>query len=291
MLRLLPLVLLLLAATASAQPSAADSALVDRFVEALRLDRAAALYTAAADSGEARFLREIAEIPEEEVSEAERAAVPALDFSAGAVGDPARLTAAVREAVFEDLRPALLREAVAGLESPPVRAVVDRLPAVPGLVDPERMARTIPPDERRPFLGALTEDSPPRDSALVAFVDATLAASYPDSLARLSVTLYRDLLPPEVAEATAGFGMPADGADDPELYEEARQFLSLFVIPVYGHRLREADVADVRAATAWYTSAAGTYAIQRAALAVVRLNAEQSAASMIQLYELLPPEE
>ncbi len=245
-MRALALVLFL-SATATAQP-ATDSARVDRVVGALYL------------------------------GEAEQAAAQGLSIGAFAGPfDPADLVPeagavadSVRAVFARDLRPDLLLEALAFLESPAHTRIVSATSVLPGT------AAEAPPASLA-------------DSALAArFAAAAYRASAPDDMQALLVDALFDLLPDD---APPGLRQSLASGLDPSNTPGGQSAMRAVMARAARRSLAGVPEADVVAATAYYASEAGRYVGRATALGTARAQTPVLTRTLRPMFESLgaPP--
>ncbi|WP_412068224.1 TonB family protein [Rubrivirga sp. IMCC43871] len=232
---------LLLATAASAQPSPADSALVDRFIAAndftevrTQLDRMREQVAATAPSPDAAAM--LGEIFD-------------MDFDV--------LRDSIRAELLRDVRPDLLREATAFLEGP----VLPRLTAAASDVsDLAPMALTA--------LAQDPGDRPLADSTLAArYGRAILAANQPEDVQTMVLAAMVELFPPALREQIDALGGPQAFAEMSRQAAGGEDAIAAMMTGISRVVLAEVDPDDIRAVTAYYESEAGLYVSHTAARA------------------------
>ena len=259
--------LALLAPGALAQPSAADSALVDRLVDGLRLDVSVEAMNAMAGSAQ-----ELAGPMPDEMSDMMGDMMSAM-FQI----DQAALEDAVRASVFADYRPELVRQALTFLEGPVFDRMVGALPFAPGAMGPEQMMGMIEDPGDRPLA----------DSLLAAqYARAVVAATQPAELQRITIELMTEAMPASALgffDQMGGLEVLADMGSSGEMADLQLSFM----VPAARVALGEADPDDVRAATAFYESEAGRYVSLRAGIGSLRLQVPAMVEAMAPLFDML----
>ncbi len=234
---------LLLATAAAAQPSAADSALVERFLAAndfaevqTQVDRVREQFIATAPSPEAAAM--LAEIF-------------AMDF--GVMRD------SIRAELLRDVRPDLLRHATAFLEGPVLPRVTE---AARDVADLDPLALTA--------LAHDPGDRPLADSTLAArYGRAVMAANQPEDVHTMVLTAMVELFPPALREQIDALGGPQAFAEMSRQAAGGEDAVAAMMTGIARVVLAEVAPDDIRAVTAYYESEAGLYVSHAAARAAM----------------------
>ena len=240
----LALALCLLAPAAAAQPTAADSALVERLLTALRFDLAG------------QVMGEMADGVEAEVGAQSPEAAGFVGSFMGAFADMGPVVDSVRAAYLADLRPDLAREALAFLEGPVMARVIEESPFLPGQFDYAEMMALLEDPGSRPLA----------DSALAArYATALTAANQPPHLQQRMAEALWGAFPPD---ARRTIDETVGKAQFLEMTQASQTNPEQQALMVRAARLSLGELSDdeIEAVTAYYESEAGRYVSGRAAV-------------------------
>ncbi|MGB3543226.1 energy transducer TonB [Rubrivirga sp.] len=257
------LLALALCSSAAAQPTAADSALVGRLVDGLRLEIGVEGMNAMADSMK--------------LMTSQMPGGMGGAMSAAFRTDLEDAEAAVRASLLEDHRPDLVRDAIAFLDGPAYDRILAATPFSPASMGPQQMMQ----------LAEDPGDGPMADSVLtVRYARAMMAATQSPELQRATIDIMVESMPPSVAaffDQMGGLEAIAEAGMGDDMLEAQLSMM----LPALRISLADVPENDVRAATDFYESEAGQYVMFRTTLASIRLQMPAMIEAMAPMLSIL----